>query len=535
MLKALIRKQLMEMFGPYFVNRKTGKARSRNAVIGAFAGFGVLMLMLCGLFFGLAAPMVKPMFGMGLDWLFFSFMAIVSVLLGVFGSVFNTYAGLYMAKDNDLLISMPIPARTILTSRMVSVEILSLMYSAVVWFPACAASWVMGGVSFSAVVCQLLAMVLISLFVSVITCALGWVVSLIASRLKNKSFLVMILTVAFIGAYYSMCFRLDTLMENVMQNVASLSVIVEKYLGLFAVIGRAGTGDFTSLAIFAGITLVLCALCIWIMAKTFVALATQKTGSAKVKYTEKSIRQSKAKTALLKRELKRFTASAGYMMNCGMGMLVMLVMAVLALIKRTELTEYIAPFLQDIPGAVEMVPLIVAAVVCAVAGLNMVTTPSVSLEGKTLWILKSLPVSPWDVLRAKTNLHVMLNIWPGMVLTLVLGFCLKLEPAMIVIALCFVWMYIWLTAQLGLIIGLRNPIFHWTNEMVVIKQGMNVFMVMLIDFVLALVFPALYLLIGPTNMDPRLFMGIAVVLMALAVVFQRHYLRTAGTKQFEAL
>ena len=36
----------------------------------------------------------------------------LAIVLGAFGSVFNTYSSLYLAKDNDLLLSMPIPVRT---------------------------------------------------------------------------------------------------------------------------------------------------------------------------------------------------------------------------------------------------------------------------------------------------------------------------------------------------------------------------------------------------------------------------------------
>ena len=37
-------------------------------------------------------------------------MSLIALMLGVFGSVFNTSAALYLPKDNDLLLSMPIPA-----------------------------------------------------------------------------------------------------------------------------------------------------------------------------------------------------------------------------------------------------------------------------------------------------------------------------------------------------------------------------------------------------------------------------------------
>ena len=35
--------------------------------------------------------------------LYFLIMGMIAIALGTFGSVFNTYSGLYLSKDNDLL------------------------------------------------------------------------------------------------------------------------------------------------------------------------------------------------------------------------------------------------------------------------------------------------------------------------------------------------------------------------------------------------------------------------------------------------
>ena len=56
-------------------------------------------------------------------------MGLLAVLLGAFGSVFNTYSSLYLSKDNDLLLSMPIPVRSIMASRLLGVYLMGLMYS----------------------------------------------------------------------------------------------------------------------------------------------------------------------------------------------------------------------------------------------------------------------------------------------------------------------------------------------------------------------------------------------------------------------
>ena len=45
--------------------------------------------------------------------------------------------------------------------------------------------------------------------------------------------------------------------------------------------------------------------------------------------------------------------------------------------------------------------------------MNLLTPPSVSLEGKTLWLLQSLPVTPWQALRAKLDLHLACTLPPA--------------------------------------------------------------------------------------------------------------------------
>ena len=77
-----------------------------------------------------------------MGWLYFAIMGLLAILLGAFGSVFNTYSGLYLAKDNDLLLSMPIPVRTIMAARLLGVYLMGLMYSGVVMLPAIIVYWV---------------------------------------------------------------------------------------------------------------------------------------------------------------------------------------------------------------------------------------------------------------------------------------------------------------------------------------------------------------------------------------------------------
>ena len=202
MLKILVKKQLGEIFRSYTYDAKKNKARSKGATIGFFVFFIVLMVgVLGGLFTFLSLAMCEPMAAVGMDWLYFTLMTLLAAFLGIFGSVFNTYSGLYMAKDNDLLLSMPIPVRTIMAARLVSVYLMGLMYSGIVLLPAIIVYWVTVGMTVQTVLGCVVQLLLLSVFVLTLSCALGWLVAKISRKLKNKSFVTVILSLVFIGAY----------------------------------------------------------------------------------------------------------------------------------------------------------------------------------------------------------------------------------------------------------------------------------------------------------------------------------------------
>lgn len=43
------------------------------------------------------------------------------------------------------------------------------------------------------------------------------------------------------------------------------------------------------------------------------------------------------------------------------------------------------------------VPLLLCVVLCDFASMNFMTAPFISLEGKSLWLLQSLPIDIWKI------------------------------------------------------------------------------------------------------------------------------------------
>lgn len=153
MLKTLLKKQMAEIFRNYFYDPKKNKMRSRGATAMYIALYVLLMAgVLGGMFALLAVGICAPMAAAGVGWLYYLVMGLIAVLLGAFGSVFSTYSSLYLSKDNDLLLSMPIPVRYVMASRLLGVYLLGLMYSGVATVPAVIVYWIVAPVTAGTVV-----------------------------------------------------------------------------------------------------------------------------------------------------------------------------------------------------------------------------------------------------------------------------------------------------------------------------------------------------------------------------------------------
>ena len=59
-----------------------------------------------------------------------------------------------------------------------------------------------------------------------------------------------------------------------------------------------------------------------------------------------------------------------------------------------------------------MLIVLVVTALSLLASMNDMVVPSVSLEGKNIWIAQSLPMDLWQVLRAKLSVQLLLTIVP---------------------------------------------------------------------------------------------------------------------------
>lgn len=528
MTKTLLKKQLAEIFSWVYYNRKTGKNRSKaEAVLLAVAYFALIFVSLGSVFYMMAKTICAPLTAAGFGWLYWSIMGLISVALGVFGSVFNTYSSLYQAKDNDLLLSMPVPVPQILAVRLLGVYLMGLIFELMIMLPALLV-WFMNGGSLWALQLP----VVISVFVLSLSCILGWAVALIAQRIRRKNVVTVVLSLVFIGGYYYLYANAYKMLTKMLANPAAAAETIRGAAKPFYLMGRGADGNVISFLIFTAAVIALFAVIYLILAKSFISIATANRGSEKkAKHKKTDLKVSSPGQALLKKELARFLGSANYMLNCGLGLIFMPVGGVALLIFKTKITELLSTVFA---GHDSLIPLVAAAAVCMIAAMCDITAPSVSLEGKNIWIVQSLPVSAKSVLAAKLNLQLMLTSVPAMLLTAAVLWVIRPQWYFCLLIPAAVLSFILFMALTGLCANLKMPNLNWTSEIYPIKQGASVMIALLGGWVLLLALGGIYMLFSRW-ISPALFLAFFAALLFTLSAQMLRWVRTTGARIFEAL
>lgn len=532
----LIKKQMMEIFRSYFYDSKKNKKRSTVSTILFMLIYAVMMVgVLGGMFAYFSKGICGPFAAVNMSWLYFLIMSMVAVSLGSFGSVFNTYSGLYMSKDNDLLLSMPVPVRTILIARLAGVYLLGLMYSAVVIVPAVIVYWVVAKCTVLNVIGSILLIVIISLIVLILSCILGWCVAKISRKLKNKSFITVLASLLFFAAYYFVFFKAQEVINKIMVNAVVYGENVKNKAYPVYMFGRIGEGDISAMLIYTVVIVILCALIYRVLSGSFINIVTSNNTVSKVRYKEKKSKMKNQFAAVLSKEFARFFASPSYMLNCGLGSLFLFVLGVVFIVKGHSLVVF-ADTIFQYKEAVRMVPLFFAVAICATAAMNDIVVPSVSLEGKNLWVLRSLPVKTWDIFRAKLAVQFIFTGIPVLFcdICMLIVFRADIKPVTLIMLFILPILYMVFMLLFGMLLGISFVNLTWTNETAPIKQSLNIFIAMFGGWIFAIAV-ALVFIVKAYKIG--LFMYVIIVDMVFVALSVMLYIwmKKIGVAKFENL
>ncbi|UOO37643.1 hypothetical protein IZU99_10435 [Oscillospiraceae bacterium CM] len=474
------------------------------------------------------------LFPMRLGWFYFSMMGLAVFGLCFIGSIFAAQNQLFNAKDNELLLSLPVRPSDILIGRLASLLVLEYIFAAFIAVPAFVVWVVYQPVTILSIVFFMIAVLALPLGALALASLIAWLIALITSRLHNKNIATLVLSLLFLFGYFKVVSNINGYLNSLIQNGVQIAAAVQKALPPAYYLGKAiEDGRFWSLLVFLLSVLIPFAIMVFILSWNFIAITTANRGAAKIKYKEKALKSSGVRTAFTNKELRHFWSNPMYILNAGLGGAFMLAGAVLLVVNRSMVLTYLSRF--NAAGLFLSPAILVCVALTAVSALNFVSAPSVSLEGKNLWIAKSLPVLPLDVLMAKVQLHLLVCGIPALLAGLICAVTLGVNFLEFLLLLALPLLMTLLTALFGVVMNLQFPKFDWINELQPIKQGLSVLITMFgaMAFIAALI--VLYVVVLAGVFTVELYLMLCAVLFAVLSSALYLYLSGGGSRRFEAL
>lgn len=461
-----------------------------NKAIHSGKGVGrILIIAATGLFFGLlfivqSSALTATFIGiLPSDEKYKSLAPIVLVyIVIVFMLSIGSSKLLYAFQDYDMLMAMPIKTSHIFLSKITYAYFINLLFGIAYILPAVITYGIITKSLPISLLSALLSVFFLPLFPLVAALALGTLFSYFYNKIKNKNVAKTLIAFVFLAIYFIFVFKTDNL-----EDAALLSMLNSSFLVPFVYVAEALVGNMLNVAIIdlsAAFFAFLFVLLLSLGYKKLNNLITTKNTSGK--FVMKEQKQSSIFKTLFMRDFKMFTSSSAALINSLVGPVIIIGLMIAFLIgggvqglvddgitSPSELDQYVNDALFFMRAAMPFIPIFFL-------GISQYADYGISLEGKRIWILKSLPVSSKQLLISKLAVSCVFAVPAGVISVILFGIGIYAPFYEVIFSAIIVAAYTVFCALLGLNVNLKFNFFDWKNEAEVVKRGTSVTICMLV-------------------------------------------------------
>ncbi len=499
-----------------FISVFKNKKKERKKKAGAFSILTIAFVFFTALstIYSLSIAQLLEFYGK-MDILPGMMMA-VSCLVILVTTIYKTNSTLFSSSDYDTLMALPVKTSYIIASRIAILYILNIFFVLVIMLPSTIIYGIMSSAGAGYYIYSMIGIVVLPIVPMIAASVFGVLFGMISARFRHKNIVNIILVILlFIGLMY-FYFNMGA-SERIIEIGTALESLVRNIYPLAGMYMDATTkGDIAALLLFFAISAVAFILFAIIVGKLFVKMHTLLTAvSTKRNYKIKEQKVRSQVGAILTKELKRLFSSVNYIMNSTVGLLMLVIGLIAICIVPSEQLNTILSMTEEDNT---MIYIIIMAI-CLCVSMVTTTACSISLEGKNLWVIKSLPIAAKTFFRGKILFNILLAA-PFIVIAAILS-TIVFKPGIMEIILLVITpsTFICFTSVLGLKLNLRFPLLDWTNEAVVVKQSVAVMITLFSGMIISIVSFVL-LLVVPVNPTIVLFALVALLLLISWLLFR---------------
>lgn len=528
----LTKLQMQGIWNPLkMISFRRGKQCS-PALLSVFAVLlAVLFASISGVYAYIYATILQPLHA--LDAIPAMWMAMTSILI-LCTTVYKVKGTLFHFSDYDMIMSMPIPTTSIVASRIFVLYVYDLVFTVIILCPANLVYGVCSKAGIPFYVLSTLLTLCIPVIPMILGSFLGFVITILSSRFRYRNIVTIVLLFGLFSAYMFGVMQASTAKDPEAMLVGISTLVLRQIYGVYPLakwyVQAVLEMNWMALFGFVFFSILVLQFFCYVIGKQFKKMNTLiEAFNVRSNYTLKELKTRSILWSLYQKEWKRFLSSPMYVMNSMAGIM-LLTIAMIVLIVSGEETLL---SLLEVPGLAENLGNYVPMVLLICIGLTCTTAASISLEGKSLWIIKSMPVTPSQIFLGKALVNLTVTIPFIVVDTIICAVLLHMTAIQMISSIVLPSAGALLLSFLGLSFNLKFPRFDWKSEMEVVKQGLPTLLVMLTGIIIGMI-PLGILFLVPTISMQWMYFGYSVLLLLITTGIYRR-LHKKGTEVFANL
>ena len=278
-------------------------------------------------------------------------------------------------------------------------------------------------------------------------------------------------------------------------------------------------GNIVSFLLFVVVTLVLFEIFFLLLSKNYREINSKLMTYSKAEKKEKckstsdnAYKKKNIVTSIVMKEFKCLMGSTVFATNAVMGEVMALILGIAVIFMNVD--KLIATVFEGAPITKEMLIPAVPFIIYFMVGMVPASAPSPSLEGKKLWILKSLPIQKMDICKGKMIFNMLLALPVGIFACMTCFISAKAGVIDTLAGILEITVLCLLSTVFGLRCGLKHINTEWENEVEVVKQGAAVTSYLLPNMITTMILLVVSVVAGKV-LTPALISLIVIVVCSV--------------------
>ncbi len=516
----------------FIYSSKKNASKSSRVLVPIFLA-ALVMFSIGSMFYGLAEALNES----GNLYLLLTLAILAPTLLSLIEGIYKSQGILFEAKDSDLLFSLPISKRMVVLARLIKLYVFQFLYSLLFTIPGVAVYAIFAKPDAYFYVMTALMLVLLPIIPTVVGAFLGYIIKRFSVKFKSKKIIETIITFALVLLIMFLSSGNTGLINSINENATTIDGNIKLiYYPIKAYTELVQEFNIITLLLWLLINIAFVVVFVLICSKTYFEVVSKSKensqSSTKHEAIEYSFKKKSQLSSLIKKEFTRLTSSVVYMVNTMFGLLLLIIGTIALCTNFQETILYISSEDLDeeqVSFLMSLAPKIFLVVVLGVSFLTSITASSISLEGKSFNISKSLPISPDKQLLAKVLMSDMVTIPVILICDVIFFSSFDVTIVDILVTLLASFIAPSISAVFGLLANLKHPKMDASSDAEVVKQSTSSMISVLVGILAAMFFGSLTLILAGLG---DLAMIAEIALLGLLLVVLWAILSNYGKKRF---